>query len=354
MTPAQLGLCSTLLARHPPPEIPMKLIFDTDIGWMNDDCIAALLALHSPRIDLLGITPVMGNYDLKLEVAASLRLLEFTGKEDVLVCPGFDRPLLHERSAYADQMWGEWATHPATVELPCGLPQLAADPMHASDFIIEMVKAWPHEVTIVAVGPLTNLAVALRKAPEIASLFKSVVVMGGALQLYPDGWGNSTPLSEFNFWVDPEAARIVMRAGLPLHLLPMNVCRKTHLPRAFVERISHSTTAATGAATLFRDYTLPLFDEAGTQNHLVYGLYDSSAIAYALEPGLFQTSRLCVDVITERGMQYGMSVGYSSGDRSIGHENIAFPVADAPPEVTVVHDMDFDGVVALYLAEIGA
>ncbi|SHF93343.1 purine nucleosidase [Kaistia soli DSM 19436] len=332
----------------------MKLIYDTDIGWMNDDCIAALLALHSPRIDLLGITPVMGNYDLKLSLAAALRLLEFTGKEDVPVCAGFDRPLLHERSAYADQMWGEWATHPAEVELPCGLPQLAADPMHASDFIIEMVTAWPHEVTIVAVGPLTNLAVALRKAPEIASLIKSVVVMGGALQLYPDGWGNSTPLSEFNFWVDPEAARIVLRAGLPLSLLPMNVCRKTHMPRAFVDRIAASTTAATGAAQLFRDYMLPLFDAEGTQNHLVYGLYDSSALAYALEPGLFRSERLCVDVITEPGLQYGMSVGYRAGASGVGHDNTRFPVNDAPPEVTVVHDMDFDAVVSLYLNEIGA
>ncbi len=332
----------------------MKLIFDTDIGWMNDDCIAALLALHSPRIDLIGITPVMGNYDLKLETAAALRLLEVTGKDDVLVCPGFDRPLLHERSAYADQMWGEWATHPETIDLPCGLPQLAADPMHATDFIIEMVKAWPHEVTIVAVGPLTNLAVAIRKAPEIVGLVKSVVVMGGALQLYPGGWGNSTPLSEFNFWVDPEAARIVMRAGLPLALLPMNVCRKTHLPRAFVERIAASTTAARGAAELFRDYALPLFDAEGIQNHLVYGLYDSAAIAYALEPGLFQSERLSVDVITERGLQYGMSVGYRAGGRTVGHGNTAFPVTDAPPEVTVVHDMDFEAVVALYLAEIGA
>lgn len=332
----------------------MKLIYDTDIGWMNDDCIAALFALHSPRIELLGITPVMGNYDLKLETAAALRLLEFTGRSDVPVCPGFDRPLLHERSAYADQMWGQWATHPETIELPSGLPALAADPRHAVDFMIEQVKAAPHEVTIVAVGPLTNLAVAIRKAPEIVGLVKQVVVMGGALQLYPGGWGNSTPVSEFNFWVDPEAARIVLRAGLPLDLLPMNVCRKTHLPRAFVERIAASATAEEGAATLFRDYTLPLFALEGIQNHLVYGLYDFSAIAYALEPGLFRSEPLSVDVVTEPGLQYGMSIGYRAGSRIIGHTNVSFPVENAPPPVTVVHDMDFDAVVALYLDGIGA
>jgi inosine-uridine nucleoside N-ribohydrolase len=332
----------------------MKLIYDTDIGWMNDDCIAALLALHSPRIELLGITPVMGNYDLKLEVAAALRLLEFTGRVDVPVCAGFDRPLLHERSAYADQMWGEWATHPETVELPCGLPSLAVDPRHAVDFIIEQVRKAPGEVTIVAVGPLTNLAVAIRKAPDIVGLFRSVVVMGGALQLYPDGWGNSTPLSEFNFWVDPEAARIVLRSGLPLTLLPMNVCRKTHLPRAFVERIVQSKTAKQGASKLFGDYTMPLFASEGTQNHLVYGLYDSSAIAYALEPGLFKTDELSVDVVTQPGAQYGMSFGFRSGDSMVGHTNTTFPITDAPPPITVVYDMDFQAVVEFYLNEIGA
>jgi len=332
----------------------MKLIYDTDIGWMNDDCIAALFALHSPRIELLGITPVMGNYDLKLEVAAALRLTEYAGRQDVPVCAGFDRPLLHERSAYADQMWGEWATFPETIELPPGLPTVRPDPRHAVDFIIEQIKAAPQEVTIVAVGPLTNLAVAIRKAPEIIGLVKSVVVMGGALQIYPGGWGNSTPVSEFNFWVDPEAARIVLRAGLPLALLPMNVCRKTHLPRAFVERIAASATARTGAAELFRDYLLPLFALDGIQNHLVYGLYDFSAIAYALEPSIFRSDSLSVDVVTERGLQYGMSIGYRTGPRIIGHTNTSFPVDDAPPPVTVVHDMDFEAVVALYLEGIGA
>ena len=332
----------------------MKLLYDTDIGWMNDDCIAALFALHSPRIELVGITPVMGNYDLKLEVAAALRLLEFTGRTDVPVCPGFDRPLLHERSAYADQMWGQWATHPETVELPPGLPRIAADPRHAADFIVEQVKAAPHELTIVAVGPLTNLAVAIRKAPEIVGLVKQVVVMGGALQLFPDGWGNSTPVSEFNFWVDPEAARIVLRAGLPLSLLPMNVCRKSHLPRSFVERLAASTSAKTGVAELFRDHTLPLFALDGIQNHLVYGLFDFSAIAYALEPGLFRTELLSVDVVTTPGLEYGMSIGYRAASRIIGHTNVSFPVADAPPPVTVVHDMDFDAVVRLYLEGVGA
>ena len=191
----------------------LKIIYDTDIGWMNDDCIALLFALHCPEIEVLGVTPVMGNYDLAYEVACALRLTEVAGHAHIPVAAGFDRPLLHERGSYADQMWGKWATFEKGFTLPPGHPRLKADPRHAVDFIIDTLRANPGEVTLVAVGPLTNVAIALRKAPDIAALAKRVVVMGGGINLFPGGWGNSTPLAEFNFWVDPEAARIVMRGN---------------------------------------------------------------------------------------------------------------------------------------------
>jgi inosine-uridine nucleoside N-ribohydrolase len=332
----------------------MKIIFDTDIGWMNDDCIALIMALHSPRFEVLGVTPVMGNYDLDFEVAAALRLLEFTGHGHIPVCPGFDRPLLHERGSYADQMWGRWATFEKGFDLPPGLPRLAPDRRHAVDFIIETVLANPHAVTIVAIGPLTNLAVAVRKAPAIVSLVQSVVVMGGGINLFPRGYGNSTPLAEFNFWVDPEAARIVLRSGLPITLIPINVCRRTHLPRDFVARLAGSTTAKRGVAELFRENTLPLFSSDERNNHQSYGLYDSCTLAYLLKPELFATTPLHVDVVTLPGLQYGMSVAYRTGERIIDDESITFPVENAPPVVTVAHDMEFDGLIELYYEAVGA
>jgi inosine-uridine nucleoside N-ribohydrolase len=340
----------------------MKIIFDTDIGWMNDDCIALLMALHAPGIEVVGITPVMGNYDQAFEVECALRLLEHTGHETIPVAPGFDRPLLHERSVYSDQMWGKWATFETGFAHPAGHPELKPDRRHAVDLIIETVLAHPGEITIVAVGPLTNVAVALRKEPRIRDLAKEVVVMGGGINLFPGGFGNSTPLAEFNFWVDPEAARIVMRSGMKIALLPINVCRKTHLPRDFVERIAGSKTAKQGAAELFRNYTLPLFgeedvdgqDAIARKNHLAYGLYDSCTIGWLLKPELFRTTELSVDVITTPGLQYGMSVAYQPGGRVVDDENIAFPVENPAPPVTVVHDMDFDGLTALYLACVGA
>jgi inosine-uridine nucleoside N-ribohydrolase len=332
----------------------MKIIFDTDIGWMNDDCIALLMALHSPHFEVLGVTPVMGNYDLEFEVAAALRVLEVTGFEHIPVCGGFDRPLLHERGSYADQMWGKWATFEKGFDLPPGLPKLKADGRHAVDFIIETILAHPGEVTLVALGPLTNVAVALRKAPAIIPLVRQVIIMGGGINLFPRGYGNSTPLAEFNFWVDPEAARIVMRSGLPITLVPINVCRRTHLPRDFVARIAGSSTAKRGVAELFRTWTLPLFKSDERNNHLSYGLYDSCTLAYLLQPDLFHTAKLHVDVITQPGLQYGMSVAYGTGERIIDDESITFPVTNPPPLITVAHDMDFDGLVSLYLEAVGA
>ncbi len=331
----------------------VKVIYDTDIGWMNDDCIAVIMALCSPDIELLGITPVMGNYDLKHEVACALRLLEVIGREDVPVCPGFDRPLLHERSRYADAMWGRWATFAADIDLPAGLPALEPDRRHACDFIIEAVRANPGEVTILAVGPLTNLAVAIRKAPDIVGLVRQVIIMGGGIGLYPGGWGNSTPLAEFNFWVDPEAARIVLRAPMPTVLVPINVCRKTRLPKGFVEAIAGSRSAKRGVADLFRTWTMPLFASTVRENHLSYGLYDSCVVGYALRPALFKSAELCVDVVTLPGPQYGMSVAYEAGERIVDDENIRFPIENPPPPVTVVHDVEFDGLVSLYLESVG-
>ena len=331
----------------------MKIIFDTDIGWMNDDALAALFALNAPWIDVLGVTTVMGNHDLSYSTAAALRLLELTGRADIPVCAGFDRPLLHERSAYADGVWGEWATFPETITLPEGLPAAKADPRHAVDFIIETVTAHPGEVTLVGLGPLTNIAIALRKAPQIRPLIREIVIMGGGLSLFPDGWGNSTPTAEFNFWVDPEAARMVLRSGLPIRLAPINVCRRTRVTRAFVERLARAPEQRRGVAALFAKYLLPKFETPEGLHHLAYGLYDSVVIAWLLDPSLFRTRQLSIDIVADRSASYGMSIGYEAAAGSHAHDNMAFALADAPPPVTVACEMDFDGFCELYLKTVG-
>jgi inosine-uridine nucleoside N-ribohydrolase len=331
-----------------------KVIIDTDIGWMNDDCIAAIFALSAPSLEIVGINPVMGNYDLKESTAAALRMLEMTGHENVPVNRGCDRPLIHERGKYEAKMWGRWAMFNKNVSLPPGLPKIKGSATHAADFIIETVLANPGEITIVAVGPLTNLAIALRKEPAIVDAVADVVIMGGGFPMFPGGWGNSTPVAEFNFWVDPEAAKIVIRSALPMTLLPINVCRQTEVTREFVEQIVNSNTIDQRIAGLFRDYTLPLFASAKRENHLAYGLYDSLTFAYLIAPGLFKTTQLNVDVVTSHGPQYGMSIGYIAGLPIVDDENMTFPIEDNLAPMRIVTDVDFDGFKALFLDSIGA
>lgn len=328
-----------------------KIIFDTDIGWMNDDCMAAIFALKSPDIDLLGITPVMGNFDLNYEMACALRLLELLGHRDIPVCRGFDRPLLHERSPYADKVWGKWATLENEHDIPPGLPQLQPDPRHAAVFLAETVLAQPGEVSIVAVGPLTNVAVALRMYPEVARQVKEIVIMGGAIGRLPRGHGNITPAAEFNFWVDPEAARIVLHSGANITLMPLNVCRRSYFARSLYDRIVDPAGAFPEVAELFKRYIRPRFDDPELDRRepvLFYGVFDHACLAYLIRPEIFQIMSMCVEVSIQPGMDYGVSHGYVKGDYVSGEDTL--PIDSNLEPIRVAHDMDFDALVELYVA----
>lgn len=330
-----------------------KIIFDTDIGWMNDDCMAAIFALKSPELEVLGITPVMGNFDLNYSVVCALRLLELLGHEETPVCRGFDRPLIHERGAYADKVWGKWALREPVTDIPPGLPQLAPDPRHAAFFIAETVLAQPSKVTIVAVGPLTNVAVALRLYPEIARQVKEIVIMGGAIGRLPRGSGNITPAAEFNFWVDPEAARIVLRSGAPMTLLPLNVCRRSYFSRSLYERIIDPASAYPEIAALYRTYIGPRFDDPELDRRepaLFYGVFDHACLGYVIRPEIFTCEKLCVDVNLQPGLDYGTSHGYIPGEYVSGGN--AFPLESDLEAINVAYDMDFDQLLELYVAAI--
>ncbi len=327
-----------------------KIIYDTDIGWMNDDCMAAIFALKSAHIDVLGITPVMGNFDLNYEMACALRLLEILGHDDIPVCRGFDRPLIHRRGPYAEKVWGRWALHETVDDIPPGMPSTNADPRHAADFIAETVLAQPGEVTIVAVGPLTNVAFAMRMYPQIIEQVAEIVIMGGAIGRLPRGSGNVTPSAEFNFWVDPEAAAIVMHSGAPITLMPLNVCRRTHFSGSMYRRIINSESDYPEVADLFRRYIGPRFNDPELDRRqpvLYYGVYDHACLAWLIDPGIFTCERICVEVSTQPGLDYGASHGYIQGDYVSGNE--ALPIETDIEPVTVAYDMDFDRLVEIYV-----
>ncbi|MDO8121526.1 nucleoside hydrolase [Isoptericola sp. b490] len=190
------------------------MIIDTDTA--SDDAVALVLALTDPRAQVLAVTVVSGNVPLTPAVQNALYTVELCGA-DVPVHAGADRPL-QRPAQYATDVHGQDGMGDIGLVLHGREPR----PEHAVDVLIDLVRRNPGEITLVTLGPLTNIALALRKAPDIAALIPRVVMMAGAA----DGLGNVTPAAEFNVWVDPEAADIVYRSGMPLVQVGWDVSRK--------------------------------------------------------------------------------------------------------------------------------
>jgi len=199
--------------------------------------------------------------------------------------------------------------------------------------MLRTVLSAPGEVTIVAIGPLTNVAMAIRQHPEFAAGVKQMVIMGGAIARLPDGHGNVTPNAEFNFWVDPEAARIVLRSGIPISLSPLNVSRKTALTRRWYEAMVRVETPIT---RLIATTLGPAFERDPAASHL---MYDQVAVASLIDPTLVTTEHLYVDVDIHPGLNYGVSVG--------GPE--PWPGAEGARQMAVQHDLDWERFIRLFV-----
>ena len=196
---------------------PRKIIIDTDPG--QDDAVAILLALASPEeIDVLGIVSVAGNVPLELTTLNARKICELAGKPETAIYAGCDRPLAHSLVT-AEHVHGK--TGLDGPDLP--EPQMPVQDKHGVDFIIDTLREQPAgTVTLCPLGPLTNIATALQKAPDIADRIQEIVLMGGAYFEV----GNITPAAEFNIYVDPEAAKIVFASGVPIVVMPLDVTHK--------------------------------------------------------------------------------------------------------------------------------
>jgi len=206
--------------------MPQKIIFDTDPGI--DDALALLLLAKSPEIELLGITVTHGNTSQEKCLRNALSLVELAGIEGIDVVRGATEPLVKELSV-AEETHGDGGLGYA--KLPTASKKANEKPAH--DFIIEMVEKHPDEVTILAVGPMTNVALALLKRPEIGKKVRSIISMGGAIH-YP---GNATPQAEYNVFCDPEAFDIVLRSGIDFTLVPLDVTYKCIFTKRHLEQI---------------------------------------------------------------------------------------------------------------------
>ena len=275
----------------------MKVVIDTDPG--TDDAIALVAALNSPRLDILGLTTVGGNARLSHTTRNALRILEFMGRQDIPVYPGSSRPL-KGRFEYA---YGFHGPGGLTVRLP--LPKAEAQTGSGVDFIIESARANRGVLTLIALGPLTNVAKALKREHRIVEWLKEIVVMGGAL----DVPGNVTPHAEFNIFDDPEAAKLVFDSGASIRLIGLDVCRKAEVTRADEDWFRGGSQ---GERLVSRIITGWLKMRGGDE---AYSLCDPLAVAAAIRPDLFKFARANVSVETDDSSRRGKtSAGYGTGN----------------------------------------
>jgi inosine-uridine nucleoside N-ribohydrolase len=269
------------------------ILLDCDPG--HDDAIALLLALASPELELLGVTTVAGNQTLEKTTANALRVLEFVGRGDVPVAAGADRPLSRELFIAA-YVHGESGLDGPELPPPQGDPV----PEHAVDFLAAAILGADRPVTLVPVGPLTNVALLLARYPEVAGNVERIVLMGGAI-----AEGNVTPAAEFNIYVDPEAARRVFHSGVPVTMIGLDVTHKALMVDAHAERLRAAGDAGRMVAELydfFIGYHRRTYGQEGAPIH------DAVAVAQVLRPGIVETLHRHVDVDCESQLCRGRTV----------------------------------------------
>ncbi len=311
-----------------PAPVP-KVIIDSDYNTMSDDGQLGVMAmqLHAAgKIKLLGISVVSGNQWLKQGVSDALKAVERMGLgSQIGVYSGANYPLSHplatvqaEQAAGAggDGYLGAWSSpEPLTAaDLVAPLDGFATSTTvqtkSAVDFLVDSIKANPHEITILAIGPLTNIALAVRQNPEIVPLIKKIIYMGGAVHVP----GNTTTSSEFNFWFDPEAAQTVLRLPIPQVMLPLDVTDTVLLTEPVYRRVAHPAKP-TIVSQLFQATVGLGFDgKHGFENdpNFTLNIWDSLTMAYLMDPSYAtETSQEWVDVVTAVGINNGQSIGYT-------------------------------------------
>ena len=306
-----------------------KVIIDCDPGV--DDALALILAFHSAELEVKAITGVSGNVPLSLVFQNIQKVLSLIQPQQrPLIAKGSDRPL-KEKPAYAYSVHGKDGLGGAKIEERGGTEYWKVPPLRGEELIIEMARQYPNEMTLIATGPLTNLALGIHRDPEGMRRFEEIIVMGGAVRKR----GNITPHAEFNFFVDPMAAQTVFESGLPVTLVPLDVTHQVFLTAEMLEvrlkpldnALSHFVMEATGY-----DVTTHQF-RGGSER---FFLHDPLAVGVVIDPTLVRKERLSLRVETEEGEHYGGISEMSGG-----------------PEAEVCLDVDSDRFLQLFLSRVG-
>ena len=277
---------------------PRRVIIDTDPG--TDDAMAIILALNSPEFKVEALTVVPGNVDGRQGLENALTIVSLAGRCDVIVAGGAQHPL--NQKLITAQFW-HGKNGLANVELPAS--KCKADPRFGPDLIIEMVHKYPHEIILIPVGPLTNIALAVSKDPSIAALVKDIVIMGGSIT-----GGNVNGAAEANIYNDPEAAQIVFNAGWMVTMVGSDVGERTLITRKYLAQLQSSHGPQSDFIAKIADSYLTRSEKSGYSGA---AMYDPLAVGIALDPTLGTLKEMHVDVETKGEFTRGETVANRMG-----------------------------------------
>ena len=320
---------------------PKRVIIDTDPG--TDDAMAIILALNSPELKVEALTVVPGNVDGRQGLENALKIVSLAGRCDVTVAAGAQHPL--NQKLITAQFW-HGKNGLANVELPP--TKCKADPRFGPDLIIEMVHKYPHEITLIPVGPLTNIALAVSKDPSIAALVKDIVIMGGSIT-----GGNVNGAAEANIYNDPEAAQIVFNAGWMVTMVGSDVGERTLITRKYLAELQSSHGPQSDFIAKIADFYLNRSEKSGYSGA---AMYDPLAVGIALDPTLGTLKEMHVDVETRgeftRGETVANRMGSNENNVLHGDHYEIEGVIDLKPNARVCVASDADRFLNLFISRI--
>jgi purine nucleosidase len=339
------GVCALLLlfgaAQAVQAQAAERAIIDTDPG--TDDALAILLALRSPELRVEALTVVAGNVTAAVGLENALKVVSLAGRCDVPVAEGAQRPL--HAKLNIEPFWnGPGGLGGA--ELP--LAQCKADPRFGPDVIIDLVHKYPHEITIIGVGPETNLALAILKDPTIVPLVKRVVLMAGSIS-----GGNVNGAAEFNVYCDPDAADLVFRAGWPVTMVGLDVTEITLISSAQVDEIDRSGGAEAKFAAAVARFQVGLYQGTGFSGGAIH---DALAVGVAIDPTFVKLRTMHIDVETEGRIARGETVANRLGtvdhvvDKGDHLETVG--VDEVKPNAQVAVGIDSERFLKLFISRL--
>jgi len=339
--PLVVLLLSCLTNTFPASAAAKKIIFDTDPG--TDDALALMLALNSPELDVRAITVVPGNVTASQGLDNAMRMASLANRCDIPVAAGAHHPLF-QKLVTAEYWHGKNGL--GNVELPAS--KCKVDSRFGPDLIIQLVHASPHEITLVPVGPLTNIALAVEKDPSIVPLVKEVITMGGSIK-----GGNVNAAAEANIYNDPEAAQIVFQAGWPLTMVGLDVGDKALFSRKQLDELAKNKGPISDFIYAVGEYLVDLSSRFGLQGT---PMYDPMAVGVAIDATLVKAPEMHVDVETRGEFTRGETVANRNGyvERNVPHGDHYWieGVDKVAPNAKVCIDVDAERFLDLYVSRI--